>query len=619
MPETAAVSADPASSLAGTLRTAIASVTGLPAEECDPQIRPSANPQFGDFQANFAMSLAKRIGTNPRQLANDVLAKADLTGIADKVEVAGPGFVNVHLSGAALASALDALDSPALGIRPVAAVHAVTIDLCGVNVAKQMHVGHLRATIIGDTLARVHERLGRKVWRENHLGDWGLPIAMTLAALRRAGADLASITLDDLNRAYRAAQLEGRDDGAGLVAARAFHAGPHRIAELEAQNAGAAMAQEDARATLVRLQSGDAQLVADWQRIIDCTMREVFETADVLGVHLTDEHSRGESFFREKLGPTVEAFVKAGLGTEDDGAIVVRYPDRERPMLIRKRDGGFLYATTDLAACRFRVQELGSDRVVYVVDARQRDHFKDVFDAVRMIGWTRLPDGTDAELVHVPFGSVLGPDKKPLKTRSGENFTLKALLDEAIERGTHEVRSRSTDPNAPTAGMSDAELAAIGRAVGIAAVKYADLGSDVTRDYVFDLDRMVSFEGDTGPYLQYAHARIAGILGKALDAAAHSPPRPVISVNEPAERQLALMLLRYPGVVRDVAQHNDPSRLCAYLHQLATTFNGFYQQCPVLKCEDAALRASRLRLCAVSKHVLRDGLGLLGITAPERM
>jgi arginyl-tRNA synthetase len=379
------------------------------------------------------------------------------------------------------------------------------------------------------------------------------------------------------------------------------------------------MAQEDARATLVRLQSGDAQLVADWQRIIDCTMREVFETAHVLGVHLTDEHSRGESFFREKLGPTVEAFVKAGLGTEDDGAIVVRYSDRERPMLIRKRDGGFLYATTDLAACRFRVQELGSDRVVYVVDARQRDHFKDVFDAVRMIGWTRLPDGTDAELVHVPFGSVLGPDKKPLKTRSGENFTLKALLDEAIERGTHEVRSRSTDPNAPTAGMSDAELASIGRAVGIAAVKYADLGSDVTRDYVFDLDRMVSFEGDTGPYLQYAHARIAGILGKALDAAAHSPPRPVISVNEPAERQLALMLLRYPGVVRDVAQHNDPSRLCAYLHQLATTFNGFYQQCPVLKCEDAALRASRLRLCAVSKHVLRDGLGLLGITAPERM
>jgi arginyl-tRNA synthetase len=311
--------------------------------------------------------------------------------------------------------------------------------------------------------------------------------------------------------------------------------------------------------------------------------------------------------------------VKAGLGTEDDGAIVVRYPDRERPMLIRKRDGGFLYATTDLSACHFRVQDLKSDRVIYVVDARQRDHFKDVFDAVRMIGWTKLPDGTEAELIHVPFGSVLGADKKPLKTRSGENFTLKALLDEAIERGTREVRARSTDPNAPTAGMADADLAAIGRAVGIAAVKYADLGSDVTRDYVFDLDRMVSFEGDTGPYLQYAHARIAGILGKALDAAAHAPPRPTITVAEPAERQLALALLRYPQVVRDVAQHLDPSRLCAYLHGLATTYNGFYQQCPVLKCEDPALRASRLRLCAISKHVMKDGLGLLGITAPERM
>jgi arginyl-tRNA synthetase len=288
-------------------------------------------------------------------------------------------------------------------------------------------------------------------------------------------------------------------------------------------------------------------------------------------------------------------------------------------MLIRKRDGGFLYATTDLAACRFRVQDLGSDRVVYVVDARQRDHFKDVFDAVRMIGWHRLPDGTEAELVHVPFGSVLGPDRKPLKTRSGENFTLKALLDEAIERGTREVRERSRDPNAPTAGMSADELAAIGRAVGIAAVKYADLGSDVTRDYVFDLDRMVSFEGDTGPYLQYAHARIAGILGKALAAAAGAPGRPAVAVSEPAERQLALALLRYPAVVRDVAQHNDPSRLCAYLHGLATAFNGFYQQCPVLKCEDASLRASRLRLCAITKHVFRDGLGLLGIAAPERM
>ena len=614
-------SADPVQLLDHALRAAIAQVSGRPAAECDPAIRPSGNPQFGDFQANFAMGLAKQMGAKPRELADKVLAAAagPLATVVEKAEVAGPGFINLHLSQAALSSMLDALDTPELGIAPQASAHAVVVDLCGVNVAKQMHVGHLRATIIGDSLARVNERLGHKVWRQNHLGDWGLPIAMTLAALRRAKIDLATLNLDHLNHAYRAAQLEGRADEAGMVAARATGVGPHRLAELEAQNAGAALAQEDARTTLVRLQAGDAELVAAWERLIEVTMREVFATAHTLGVHLTNEHSRGESFFREELPKVVEEFVKRGLAVEDDGAIVVRLPGRERPLLIRKRDGGYLYATTDLAAIRYRVQTLDGARVVYVVDARQRDHFKDVFDAAHLIGWDRLPDGVQAELVHVGFGAVLGADKKPLKTRSGENFTLKALLDEAIARGQAEVRARAQAPDAPTAGMSSAELDAIGHAVGIAAVKYADLGSDVTRDYVFDLDRMVSFDGDTGPYLQYAHARIATMLGKALDAAAHAPGRPAFSVSDPAERQLALALLRYPQVVRDVAQHLDPSRLCGYLHGLATTFNAFYQQCPVLKCPDAAVRAGRLRLCVLTKHVLKDGLGLLGIHAPERM
>ncbi len=624
-------SADPVTQLSDALRASISAVTGRPAAECDPAIRPSTNPQFGDFQANFAMGLAKQLGGNPRDLATKVLehavANGPLATLADtgKTAVAGPGFINVHLSPSALGASLDALDSldasgaRALGIEPQQRDNAIVIDLCGVNVAKQMHVGHLRATIIGDTMARVHERLGRTVRRENHLGDWGLPIAMTLAALKRSGTNLDTLTLDDLNTAYRAAQAAGRDDEAGMRAALAAGSGPHRIAELEAQNAGAALAQEDARASLVRLQSGDAELVAAWQKIIDCTMREVFETAATLGVTLGPEHSRGESFFRDELPRVVEAFVKAGLGVEDDGAIVVRFSDRERPLLIRKRDGGFLYATTDLAAARHRVQKLKGERVIYVVDVRQRDHFRDVFDAVRMIGWDTLPDGSRAELVHLPFGTVLGADKKPLKTRSGENFTLKALLDDAIERGTREVTARAQDPNAPTAGMTEAELRAIGKAVGIAAVKYADLGSDVTRDYVFDLDRMVSFEGDTGPYLQYAHARIATMLGKAFGAAVDAGARPAFLPNEPAERQLALTLLRYPHIVRDVAQALDPSRLCSYLHGLATTFNAFYQQCPVIKCEDAAMRASRLRLSALTKHVLADGLKLLGITAPERM
>ena len=467
------------------LHRALAAVSGADSATVDPQLRPSSNPEFGDFQSNAVLSLAKQLGRTPRDMAAEVAAAlmkdATAAPLLDKVEPAGPGFINIRLSLAALDSMIDAFDTPALGVVPQRRPHAVVVDLCGVNVAKQTHVGHLRATIIGDTLARVFERLGRKVWRENHLGDWGLPIAMTLTRLRREGVDLDRVTLDDLNSAYRAAQSDP---------------------------------EEEAKQTLVRLQSGDPELVRDWTKLIEVTMREVFAAARLLGVTLGPEHSRGESFFRDRLAGVVEAFVSRGLATEDAGAIVVRFEGRERPLLIRKQDGGFLYATTDLAAVRLRVQELNADRVIYVVDARQRDHFKDVFDAARLIGWETLPDGTHADLVHLGFGAVLGKDKKPLKTRSGENATLMGLLREAIERGTAEVSARAADPNAPTHGMSPEQLGEIGRAVGIAAVKYADLGSDVTRDYVFDLDRMVSFDGDTGPYIQYAHARIAGILRK---------------------------------------------------------------------------------------------------------
>ncbi|MBM4112569.1 MAG: arginine--tRNA ligase, partial [Phycisphaerae bacterium] len=420
--------------LESALRRALATASGADASSADPQLRPSASPEHGDFQANGALALAKHSKCNPRELASRaaaaLTADSSIAGWLDRAEPAGPGFINLRLSERALGSMLDAFDAPALGVTPSTERHAVVIDLCGVNVAKQMHVGHLRATIIGDTLARVFERLGRKVWRENHLGDWGVPIAMTLARLRRDRVDLDRVTLDDLNTAYRAAQEEPEND--------------------------------ESRLTLVKLQSGDAELVRDWNKLIEVTMREVFHVARLLGVKLGPEHSRGESFFRDRLGPVVEAFVSKGLAVEDAGAMVVRFADRERPLLIRKKDGGFLYSTTDLAAVRFRVQELDGSRVVYVVDARQRDHFKDVFDAVRLIGWDVLPDGTRAELTHVGFGAVLGKDRKPLKTRSGENFTLIELLNEAIERGTREVASRAESPEAPTHGMTPAQLAEIG-------------------------------------------------------------------------------------------------------------------------------------------------------------
>ncbi|MSR44222.1 MAG: arginine--tRNA ligase [Phycisphaerales bacterium] len=607
-----------ASRLNSGLRSAIISAIGESAATTDPAIKTAANPKFGDFQANFAMSLAKSLGKPPREVAQQVIdaAPQSLIDICEPFEIAGPGFVNIRLRAQVIAEALTEMDCPALGISNANRTHTVAVDLCGVNVAKQMHVGHLRATIIGDTIARLFERLGWRVHRQNHLGDWGLPIAMTLAALRRARVDLDRVTLDDLNTAYRNAQAEGRDDEAGLAAAHATQVGPHRVAELEAQHEGAAAAIADAHDTLRRLQSGDTIVVADWQKLIDVTMREVYETARMLNVELVPEHNRGESFFRDRLAPTVDAFVHANLATRDAGALVVRFAGRERPLLIQKSDGTSLYATTDLAAARYRLQDLGAELVVYCVDARQRDHFKDVFDAVQLIGWTKRPDATHATLVHVPFGAVLGADKRPLKTRSGENFTLKALLDEAIARGRREVHARAAIPDSPTSSMSSAELDAIGQAVGIAAIKYADLSSDVGRDYVFDLDRMVSFEGDTGPYAQYAHARIAGILAKAAAANAVSG---AITIDTPEERALALNLLRYPGAIEDAASQLAPNRIAAFIYELANTFNAFYQACPVLRGVDESTRASRLHLCELTRRVLADALSIMAIAAPSRM
>jgi len=605
---------DPATELDARFRAAIHAVAG---RDADPAIRASGNAKFGDYQMNAAMALAKELGKSPRELADAILKATDLAGIASKCEVAGPGFINITLERAVLESSLASLAaSSTFGVPPATDPHAVVIDLCGVNVAKQMHVGHLRATIIGDSLARVFERLGRKVWRENHLGDWGLPIAMTLAKLVREKRDFARLTLDDLNAAYRGAQKETATDD--LDAAHEFRCGPHRIAELELQYEPARAAMEDAKKTLIRLQSGDAEIVRLWERLIEVTMEQVYEAARTLHCKLGAENNRGESFFRDRLAGVVDAFAKAGVAKSDRGAMVVPFADRERPLLIQKSDGGFLYATTDLAAVRFRTFELDGDLVVYVVDARQRDHFKDVFDAARLVGWSKTKDGTEATLVHLGFGAVLGADKKPLKTRSGENFTLKDLLDEACERGAAEVMRRAADPNAPTHGLAESELRAIGAAVGIAAVKYADLSGDLTKDYVFDLDRMVAFEGDTGPYLQYAHARIASILSKSgepADAIARAP----FALAEPAERALALHILRYPQMVLDVGRSLETNRVGLYLRTLAELFNAFYQSCPVLKADDASVRLTRLRLCAVARGVLADGLSLYGIVAPDRM
>ena len=611
-------SADPAAQLDAAFRSAITNALGDAYADADPLLRPSQNPEFGDFQANCAMGLAKRVGAKPRDLAQKIVDALDIDAIAEQPDIAGPGFINVRLKAGALGAAVDAMINGDLGVEPDTDTHSVVIDLCGVNVAKQMHVGHLRSTIIGDALARIFERRGRTVHRENHLGDWGLPIAMVLHQLRAQKTDLDALVLEDLDTAYRDAQLTCKSDIRGLARAHELNAGPHRVLELEEQNAGAHEALEAAKNTLVQLQQGDEALLRDWQKLIDVTMRAVYEACDILGVKLTEANSRGESFYRDRLPDVIDAFVREGVAEEDEGALVVRFENRERPLLIRKSDGGFLYATTDLAAIRFRVHDLGADRVIYVVDARQRDHFRDVFDGAALAGWNLTQDERTAELTHIPFGSVLGEDKRPLKTRSGENVTLRSLLEEAVQRGTAEVKRRAEDPNAPTHDASDEELATIGRAVGIGAIKYADLSNDLVKDYVFSFDRMISFEGNTGPYLQYAHARICSILRRA-EVSESEPVDASIELVEAAEKQLALKLLQYGDTLTRLTGSLEPHRLCTYLYELADTYNTFYQHCPVLKAESDAIRASRLRLCQCVRAVLADGLALLGIDSPSRM
>jgi len=591
--EKTSATAGPIEAITQALSSAIAAALGEEYRDTDLQIRPSQNPKFGDYQANFAMKLAKQLSTNPKELASKVAdaAAEGLEAIAELLEVAGPGFINIRLKNQAIAHMLSSMDNQELGITQQVDLHTIVIDLCAVNIAKQMHVGHLRSTIIGDALARILERIGRTVLRENHLGDWGLPIAMVLHELLEAKTNLDTLKLSELDSAYRKAQQKAKDDDAFL---------------------------EAAKTTLVKLQNSDPQLIEDWHKLIDCTLASLYESLEILNVKLTEENNRGESFYRDKLPGVIEAFTKAKLAKEDDGAMVVPFDTRERPLLIQKSDGGYLYATTDLAAVRYRTSKSNANRIIYVVDARQRDHFRDVFDAAKLIGWDKTPDGECAELRHIPFGSVLGPDKRPLKTRSGENVTLKSLLDEACERGVSEVKKRAADPKAPTHGLSDDELKVIGTAVGIGAIKYADLSNDLVTDYVFDMNRMVTFEGRTGPYLQYAHARICSIFTKAgIDADVLRSEQ--FAINQPAERQLALALLRYPDIVSDVARTLEPHRLCTYLYELADAYSSFYEQCPVLRAETDSIKRSRLKLCHLARQALSDGLDLLGIKAPTRM
>lgn len=589
----------------------------------DPHITPSRNPKFGDFQANAAMALGKALNLQPRDVALRIVQRLDLTGVAEPVtdkNVAGPGFINVTLSASALADLLSAMDTPALGVPAPTHAETVAVDLCGVNLAKQMHVGHLRATVIGDALARTYERLGHTVYRQNHLGDWGLPIAMVVAAVRRGAErgdlNLNTLTLDDLDRIYRDAQRACDADEKGLAAVERFDLGPKARAELEEQAHGAREMLADAKRTLIALQSGDAHTVRLWERIAQITLDECLTLCARLNATVLPEHTAGESSYRDELAEIVQDLESRGVAVESDGALVVPLKDVgiEQPLLIRKRDGGFLYATTDLAGIRRRVRTLGAQRLVYTVDARQSLHFKQVFAAAKKAGYAHTATGADASLTHAAFGTVLGEDNRPLKTRSGENVRLAALLDESVARALDAVTQRNPE-------LTLDERTRIAEAVGVAAIKYTDLSSDRVKDYVFSFDRMLAFEGDTGPYLLYALVRTRSIFRKArerfddVDAARGAP----FAIGAHEEKTLALTLLRYPNTLAAVADACEPHRLCAYLYELANAFSAFFAACPVLQADDAPTRLSRLRLCDLTARTLEDGLHTLGIPTLDRM
>ncbi len=594
-------------------------------------LTPSRNPKFGDFQCNAPMPLGKAQGKPPRDIAtviSDRLASdAAFTAIAEPPEIAGPGFINIRLRAPALGAALETLERTNLGITPPAPAETetVVVDLCGVNLAKQMHVGHLRATVIGDCLARLWERLGHKVIRQNHFGDWGLPIAMVTQAVKdrvdRGELDLDRLDLDHLEALYRAAQRDCDADDKGLAAVHKYGLGPKAHAELEAQVSGAREAEARAKAALVALQRHDPAYYKIWQAQARITLRAVFHECARLHANVTDAATAGESTYSEELGPLVEDVLMRGVAEVSDGAAVIRLDEFgiKEPLIIRKRDGGFLYGTTDIAGIRRRVQKLGGTRLLYAVDARQSLHFKQAFAGARKAGFTKTRRGEDATIIHAAFGTVLGEDGTPFKTRSGENVRLADLIDEAIERADKAVREKNPDLPAD-------ERRRVAQAIGVSAIKYADLSSDRIKDYVFSFDRMLAFEGNTGPYLLYALVRIRSIFRKAIETLGVSEAAlekeiaaAPFDLAEPQEKTLALALLRFPRAIRGAAETCEPHRLCGYLFELATAFSAFFTECPVIQAPTPAKRASRLRLCRLTGRVLEDGLTALGLVPLERM
>ncbi|MFD6095163.1 arginine--tRNA ligase [Nocardiopsis flavescens] len=580
--------ADPQEVLSRRVQSALGAAFGPEYGDTDPVIRPS---QFADYQANAALALAKRLGRKPREVSAAIMEHLDVADVCSAVEVSGPGFINLTLRDDWISGRTrELLDDERLGV-PAQERRTIPLDYSAPNVAKEMHVGHLRTTVVGDSLARTLEFLGHHVIRQNHIGDWGTPFGMLIEHLLEVGEDSpeADLLTTDPNAFYQAARTKFDSSGPG----------PEEFAAR-------------ARRRVVALQGGDGETLRLWNKLVGLSKVYFNKVYAKLGVTLTDDDLAGESTYNDLLADVCDELEAKGIAEISDGALCVfldGFTGREGrpvPLIVRKSDGGYGYATTDLATVRYRVDDLKADRILYVVGAPQAMHFKMVWAAAREAGW--LPDSV--ETTHVQIGNVLGADGKILRTRSGAPVRLMALLDEAVERAAAVVRENRPD-------LGEEERAEIARQVGIGAVKYADLSVAHDTEYTFDFDRMLALTGNTGPYLQYAQARIRSIFRKG--GLSPEGARADIAVGHGAERALALKLLEFGPVVAQVGDLLQPHRLSSYLFELAQSLTAFYEHCPVLSAATGAERESRLTLIALALRVLVQGLDLLGVEAPEHM
>ena len=543
------------------------------------QVTPTADARFGDYQTNVAMLLAKSQRANPRQVAAGIIEKLAVDDISEKPEIAGAGFINFRLLPGVVAQQTRALlDDPHLGVPQCAQPKKIILDFSSPNVAKPMHVGHIRSTILGDTLTRIARFLGHQVVTDNHIGDWGTQFGKVIYGWKhfRDDAALAASPITELVRLYKQANALADSDPAVMT---------------------------ECREELVKLQAGDGENLAIWKRTVELSWSEFEAMYGMLDIHF-DEHL-GESAYNDRLAPLVERLLKTGIAEISEGAVCVFFRENpaltDKPCLVRKSDGGFLYATTDLATIEYRVERWNPDAIWYVVGAPQALHFEQVFNVTARMG-------IRCDMRHIAFGSILGEDRKLMKTRSGDNVQLRDVLEEAQQRALRIVAEKNP-------ALPEEEKASIARMIGIGAVKYAELSQFRMSDYVFSWDKMLSFQGNTAPYLQNAYVRIRSIFRK-LDGE-FTPPG-ALELTEAAEVTLAKKLLQYGETVPQTLDDFRPNMLANYLYELANTFHGFYEACPVLK-SDEPVRASRLTLCELTARVLRQGLGLLGIQTPERM